>query len=41
MVEDRSQAAPWMKWACALPHELIRDRPVLSVWYAYGLLGSR
>jgi LuxR family maltose regulon positive regulatory protein len=40
LVEEGSQAATWMKWARALPDELIRDRPALSVWYAYGLLGT-
>jgi LuxR family maltose regulon positive regulatory protein len=40
LVEESSQAATWMKWARALPDELIRDRPALSVRYAYGLLGT-
>ena len=41
LVEDSSQAATWLKWARALPDEVIRSRPVLSVWYAYALLGQR
>ena len=40
MTEDSSQAATWLKWARALPDELIRSRPVLSVWYACALLGG-
>ena len=35
-----SQTATWLNWARSLPDELIRARPVLSVWYAYALLGS-
>ena len=38
--ESGSQTATWLDWAGALPDELIRARPVLSVWYAYALLGS-
>ena len=40
MTEDSSQTATWLNWARALPDELIRSRPVLSVWYACALLGS-
>ena len=40
MAEDSSQTATWLNWARALPDELVRARPVLSVWYAYALLGS-
>ncbi len=39
LVEDSTQAAMWLNWVGALPDELIRARPVLSVWYAYALLG--
>lgn len=35
-----SHTAIWLKWARSLPDELIRARPVLSVWYAYALLGT-
>jgi LuxR family transcriptional regulator, maltose regulon positive regulatory protein len=38
-LEESSQAAAWLNWAGALPDELIRARPVLSVSYAYALLG--
>ncbi len=34
------QSATWFCWVKALPDELVRTRPVLSVWYAYGLFGS-
>ncbi len=37
--ESGSQTATWLNWAGALPDELIRARPVLSVSYAYALLG--
>jgi LuxR family maltose regulon positive regulatory protein len=40
MVEESSQTATWLGWVRALPDELIHARPVLSVWYAYALLGS-
>jgi len=40
MTEDSSQTATWLKWARALPDELIRSRPVLGVWFAWALLGS-
>jgi LuxR family maltose regulon positive regulatory protein len=38
--EDGSQSTKWLGWAKALPDELVRARPVLSIWYAYALLGS-
>jgi len=38
--EDGSLSTKWLGWAKALPDELVRARPVLSVWYAYALLGS-
>jgi len=33
------QSATWLGWAKALPDDLIRARPVLSVGYAWSLLG--
>ncbi len=30
----------WLTWVKALPDELVRSRPVLSVGYAYALLGN-
>ena len=33
------QSATWLGWAKALPDDLIRARPVLSVGYAWALLG--
>ncbi|HSK32649.1 MAG TPA: helix-turn-helix transcriptional regulator, partial [Propionicimonas sp.] len=39
LVEDSAHAATWFKWVTALPEEVIRARPALSVWYAYALLG--
>lgn len=39
LVEDSSQSATWFTWALALPEELVRARPVLSVRLAYALLG--
>ena len=36
---DRSrQSARWLRWAKALPDELVRTRPVLSAGYAWALL---
>lgn len=35
-----SQAATWLGWVRALPDEMVRVRPVLSVGYAWALLGS-
>jgi LuxR family transcriptional regulator, maltose regulon positive regulatory protein len=32
------QSSTWLGWVKALPDELIRDRPVLSVGYAWALL---
>jgi LuxR family maltose regulon positive regulatory protein len=37
---EGSQAAAWLAWARALPDELMRARPVLSVWYAYALFAG-
>jgi len=38
--EGTIQIATWLGlWVKALPDELVRARPVLSVWYAYALLG--
>jgi LuxR family maltose regulon positive regulatory protein len=38
---DRNrQSAAWLGWVKALPEELIRTRPVLSVGYAWALLDS-
>ncbi len=33
------QPAAWLGWVKRLPEELVHARPVLSVWYAYALLG--
>jgi LuxR family maltose regulon positive regulatory protein len=33
------QPAAWLGWVKRLPDELVHTRPVLSVWYAYALLG--
>jgi len=38
--EASSQTATWLGWVKRLPAELVRARPVLSVWYAYALLGD-
>ena len=38
--EDGFLATKYLGWAKALPDELIRTRPVLSVWYACALLNS-
>ncbi len=40
MTEDVAQSAIWLKWARALPDELVRSRPVLGVWFAWALSGS-
>ncbi|TFG64234.1 MAG: helix-turn-helix transcriptional regulator [Spirochaetales bacterium] len=37
-MEGSPQASAWFSWVRALPDELVRARPVLSVWYAYALL---
>lgn len=34
------QSATWLEWARALPDELVRARPVLSVGYAWALLNG-
>jgi LuxR family maltose regulon positive regulatory protein len=34
------QLSGWLSWAKAIPEELIRIRPVLSVGYAWALLGA-
>lgn len=39
LVVTASQTAVWLEWARSLPDDLIRVRPVLSVWHAYNLLG--
>ena len=41
MTEDTSQTATWLKWARALPDELIRSRPVLSALGCLGIVGQR
>ena len=38
---DSSQSATWLGWVKALPDELIRARPVLSVWLCLGVTGWR
>lgn len=35
MMRGGSQEATWKGWVQALPAELLRSRPVLSVYYAY------
>ena len=39
-MDGRFQAATWLGWAKALPDELIRVRPVLSVAYAWAFLNG-
>jgi len=39
-MEGSPQSAAWLGWVRALPDELVRVRPVLSVWYAYALFAS-
>jgi LuxR family maltose regulon positive regulatory protein len=39
-IEDGALSTKWLGWLKALPDELFRSRPVLSVWYAYALLVS-
>jgi LuxR family maltose regulon positive regulatory protein len=39
-MDGRFQAATWLSWARALPDELFRARPVLSVAYAWALLNG-
>jgi LuxR family maltose regulon positive regulatory protein len=38
--EEGSRATTWLRWVQALPDDLVRARPVLSVWYSYALLAS-
>jgi len=35
-----NQSSTWLGWVKTLPKELVHARPVLTVWYAYALLGS-
>jgi LuxR family transcriptional regulator, maltose regulon positive regulatory protein len=39
-MDGRFQAATWLSWAKALPDEMVRARPVLSVAYAWALLNG-
>ena len=39
-MEESPQSTKWLGWIEALPDGLVRARPVLSVWYAYALLGT-
>jgi LuxR family transcriptional regulator, maltose regulon positive regulatory protein len=39
-MDGRFQSATWLGWARALPNELVRSRPVLSVAYAWALLNG-
>ncbi|HEU5101741.1 MAG TPA: LuxR C-terminal-related transcriptional regulator [Roseiflexaceae bacterium] len=39
-MDGRFQAATWLSWVKALPDELVRARPVLSVAYAWALLNG-
>lgn len=39
-MERRFQSATWLGWARALPDEVVRARPVLSVAYAWALLNG-
>jgi LuxR family maltose regulon positive regulatory protein len=39
-MERSLQSATWLRWVKALPDELIRTRPVLSVGYAWALLDA-
>lgn len=39
-MDKNRQSAAWLRWAGALPHELVRARPVLSAGYAWALLDS-
>ena len=39
-MDGRFQSATWLGWAKALPDELVRARPVLSVAYAWALLNG-
>jgi len=35
-----NQSSTWLGWVKTLPKELVHARPVLTLWYAYALLGS-
>jgi LuxR family maltose regulon positive regulatory protein len=39
-MDGRFQSATWLGWAKALPNELVRTRPVLSVAYAWAFLNG-
>ncbi|HMQ61213.1 MAG TPA: LuxR C-terminal-related transcriptional regulator [Flavilitoribacter sp.] len=39
-MDESFQAATWLEWVRALPDDLVRVRPVLSVAYAWALLNS-
>ncbi len=39
-MDGRFQSATWLGWVKALPDELVRARPVLSVGYAWALLNG-
>jgi LuxR family transcriptional regulator, maltose regulon positive regulatory protein len=39
-MDGRFQSATWLGWVKALPDELVRTRPVLSVAYAWALLNG-
>lgn len=39
-MDGRFQAAAWLAWARALPEDLLGDRPVLGVAYAWALLNG-
>ena len=39
-MDERFQAAVWLGWAKALPDEIVRTRPVLSVAYAWTFLNG-
>jgi LuxR family maltose regulon positive regulatory protein len=39
-MDSRRQSAAWLGWVKALPDELVRARPVLSVGYAWALLDN-
>jgi len=39
-MDGRFQSATWLSWVKALPDELVRARPVLSVGYAWALLSG-
>jgi len=39
-MDGRFQAATWLGWAKAIPDELVRARPVLSVAYAWAFLNG-